>query len=99
MKVTVNQEVAVNQELVDKLNQILHIIPEPDKQYFLEIGGYKFLCGNLSLDYRFELEDGLLTFYDEEGLIMGIVVGETVEVEFTVTETIITNKTKTYFGE
>lgn len=89
----------VNQELVDKLNQILQVIPEPDKQYFLEIGEYRFLCGNLSLDYRFKLEDGLLTFYDEDGLIMAIAVGETVEVEFTVTETIITNETKTYFGE
>lgn len=92
-------KVTVNQELVDKLNQILQVIPEPDKQYFLEIGRYKFLCGNLGLDYRFELGDGLLTFYDEEGLIMAITVGETVEVEFTVTETIITNETKTYFGE
>ena len=31
--------------------------------------------------------------------MMELTVVETVEVEFTVTETIITNETKTYFGE
>ena len=30
---------------------------------------------------------------------MELTVGEAVELEFTVTETIITNETKTYFGE
>lgn len=49
-------KVTVNRELVDKLNQILQVIPEPDKQYFLEIGRHKFLCGNLGLDYRFEMD-------------------------------------------
>ncbi len=92
-------KVTVNRELVDKLNQLVKIPQQYGKCYFLEIDGYEFLRGNSGLGFRFELGDGLLTFYDEDELMMEITVGETVEVEFTVTETIITNETKTYFGE
>lgn len=84
-------KVTVNQELVDKLNQLIKMPHQYGKFYFLEIDGYEFLCGNLGLDYGFKLEGGLLTFYGEDEPILQIAVGETVEVDFT---TIITNETK-----
>lgn len=92
-------KVAVNQELVDKLNQILQITPEPNKEYFLVIGGYVFLCGEIRPSLKFELEDGVLLFYDDGVLIGDLTLKDTVEVDFIVTETTETNKTETYFGE
>lgn len=45
------------------------------------------------------MEDTDLRFYDEDDLMVELMVGETVELDFNTTEQINENLTETYFGE
>ena len=58
-------KVTVNQELVDKLNQLVKIPQQYGKRYFLEIRGYEFLDVEIRPDLKFELG---ICYFSMEGI-------------------------------